>query len=82
MEFHWQPATLAQGCASEAQLNPVAGRNNEFIEIPSAPCGFDVASATGGQFWNPMSKQPERQSAIKKNKVLRVTRYFISIKKK
>ena len=64
------------------EYTPVAGRNNEFIEIPSAPCGFDVASATGGQFWNPMSKQPERQSAIKKNKVLRVTRYFISIKKK
>ena len=64
------------------EYTPVAGCNHEFIEIPSAPCGFDVASATGGQFWNPMSKQPERQSAIKKNKVLRITGYFISIKKK
>ena len=74
----YQRGVFEHGC----EYTPVAGHNHDFIEIPSAPCGFGVVSATGGQFWNPMSKQPERQSAIKKNKVLRVTRYFISIKKK
>ena len=70
---------MKHGC----EYAPVAGHKRCIvIEIPGAPCGFGVVSATGGQFWNPMSKQPERQPANKKNKVLRITGYFISIKKK
>ena len=50
--FVGKPATLAQGCASEAHLKhgceyaPVAGRIRNFIEILSAPCRLAVASAS------------------------------------
>ena len=85
--FAGKPATLAQGCASEAHLKhgceyaPVAGRIRNFIEILSAPCRLAVASASGGQCRYPV-KAGGKTVYYKQNAYLRTIGHFLFIKRK
>ena len=61
------------------EYTPVAGRNHEFIEIPSAPCRHYVASAFDGQRRYSV-KASEKTVYNQEKHVTKNCRHFISDK--